>query len=80
MEKTNPVLLYTEHTGENRPSTMSGTISADSHGRMIFRNNDGSITMIFVDIKDSYAIGETLQKSNIKLTLPQGDKTLFDNE
>jgi hypothetical protein len=78
MEKNSPVLLYTEHIGENRPSTMVGTISADSHGRMVFRNNDGSITMIFIDIKDSGAIGETLQKSNIKLTLPQGDKTLFE--
>jgi hypothetical protein len=76
----NPVLLYTEHAGENRPSTMVGTISADEHGRMVFRNNDGSITMVFVDIKDSGIIGKTLEKSNIKLTLPQGDKTLFDDE
>jgi hypothetical protein len=80
MGKNNPVLLYTEHAGENRPSTIVGTISADDHGRMVFRNNDGSITMIFIDIKDSGAIGETLQKSNIKLTMPKDDKTLFDNE
>lgn len=78
MEKTNHVLLYIEHAGENRPSTIIGTMSADHHGRMVFRNNDNSITMIFIDIKDSGAIGAALEKSNIKLTLPQGNKTLFE--
>jgi hypothetical protein len=71
-----PILLYTEQTGHNRPAIRVGTLSADEKGRMVFRDNDESILMIFVDIKDSGALDDTLKKANIQLTLPQGNNTL----
>ena len=78
MTNTHPILLYTESDKGRRPSTMVGTVSADDKGRLVFRNNDNSVTMVFIDIEDSGALSDALSKSNIKFTRPEGDKTLFD--
>ena len=72
-----PVLLYKEIEGSVRASVSFGTISADEKGRLVFRDNDNSFTLLFIDAKDKGAIADALAKSNIKITLPPDDQTLF---